>query len=758
MLNGMSFAAFLLTATCGSAVGLVSIYHVDPVQATWSGWTHCGDTLSEVITCNFDELDSTAGGYVELFVGFQGAGGTYDLAVTDYVSGRTVASQTGVLPGRDHAWLRFGSITMEPGRAFTKGKQYELRFACSGSDSIQHYHQGGNPYRHGYMRVGSVNHTDSDLCMRVYGRMNPISANLFGATGIIAWWARDTWPSRAAEAGVGWATRFFYWNKVEPKADSWTWSETDVDTRCICESVPSVVGVIMQCPPWASSRPRTDTWEHSSTFAAPRNLWAPVEDDTNYFARYLRQLMYHVDGLGKRPSDHIHTWEIWNEPNEGCTLYISENKYRGHTGFWRQPDPQFYPNDGGLDDMSALYMKMASVAAQTIRACTLDGPADHSKDRILIGSLGRVGFEELESLRLYKGSEWLEGCYKATQDSNYGIFWDGVSVHPYHFGQFSPDSLEEHSRILRDIMRQHGDYGELWSTEFGWPRDAGDPTESQQRAARVVDETFVTTEGSKALAQGGLDYMCWWVFSETRPDFGGEPLVDSAMNRYPSFYGYRQMTHTLTGKRLNGRVTTEDTATETLARMYEIEDPTTSKRTWVCWKDGDTKQSIDVRLPVRTSSLAAESLAYSKTPPAFSPKVADDGWLSVALNARPVFISEKAPPMRPDLRVDSVRVVPTSPVTIRAWVTNHGTGATPGRSRTRVPYPTWAVLSANGDSLTQQVRTTSIAANQQAEFTFDLGQIQWPDAALITVTVNPSQTYVELGTDDNTGYALVVEP
>jgi hypothetical protein len=228
-------------------------------------------------------------------------------------------------------------------------------------------------------------------------------------------------------------------------------------------------------------------------YAAPRNLWAPAEDDTNYFVRYLRALMYHTDSSG-RPSDDIHTWEIWNEPNEGCTLYVSGDTYRGYIGFWRQPDSQFYPNDGGLDDMSALYMKLASVAAQTIRSCTLNG-ADHRNDRILIGSLGQVDYQGPDWLRLCKGREWLEACYQAAQDSNYGIFWRGVSVHPYHYGSFSPDTLEEHTRILRDIMRQHGDHGELWSTEFGWPRDAGNPTESQQRAARVITETFVTTEG-----------------------------------------------------------------------------------------------------------------------------------------------------------------------------------------------------------------------------------------------------------------------
>jgi hypothetical protein len=746
--------AALLLAIAGVAFPLVVGCHVDPIQASWSGWTVHGtptDRISEVITCNFDSL-----AYVELFTGFRGAGANYHLDIYEYPDGPRVAYRHDIVPGRDHTWLRFDRIRLETGRSsLTKGKQYEFRFTRGGSDGIQYYYQGGNPHPYGHMRVGSADQTDRDLCVRVYGRMNEVSSSLFGATGIMAWWARDTWPSRAGEAGVGWATRFFYWNEVEPSPDSWTWSEIDADTRSVCESVPSVVGVIMQCPSWASSRPRPDTWAYSSTFAAPRGLWSPVEADTNYFVRYLRELMYHTDGLG-RPSDNIHTWEIWNEPNEGCTLYVSGNTYRGYSGFWRQPDSQFYPNDDGLDDMSALYMKLASVAAQTIRGCTLYG-ADHRNDRILIGSLGRVDFEKLESLRLYKGREWLEGCYQAAQDSNYGVFWDGVSVHPYHYGHFSADTLEKHSRMLREVMRQHDDYSGLWGTEFGWSRDAGNPTESQQRAARVIAETFVTTEGSKALAQGGLDHMCWWVFSETGPAFGGEPLVDSAMNRYPAFYAYKQMTHTLTGKRCNGRVMTGDNATDTLVRMYEFEDTATLKRTWVCWKDDKAEHSGVAKLPVRTNRLAAESLAYTGTPPAFSPTVASDGWLSMSLNPRPLFISEAGSPLRPDLRVDSVQFARGSRV-VRAWVTNHGTRATPVRSGSRSPYPTWAVLRANGDSLAQQVRTATIAANQQAEFTFDLGQTRLPDTVLFSVTVNPSQSYVELGTDDNTGYTPAIKP
>jgi hypothetical protein len=95
---------------------------------------------------------------------------------------------------------------------------------------------------------------------------------------------------------------------------------------------------------------------------------------------------------------------------------------------------------------------------------------------------------------------------------------------------------------------------------------------------------------------------------------------------------------------------------------------------------------------------------------------------------------------------------------VRAWVTNHGSRATPHHSPGIQPYPTWAVLYANGDSLAQQVRTDSIAVDRQATFTFTLGPAQLPYTVLFSVRVNPNEGYVELGTDDNSGYRLKTQP
>jgi hypothetical protein len=63
----MKQTAILLVAAASIAVALVQAYSVAPKTAAMSGWTGRGDTVSEVVTCNFDSLV-----YVELFAGDKG--------------------------------------------------------------------------------------------------------------------------------------------------------------------------------------------------------------------------------------------------------------------------------------------------------------------------------------------------------------------------------------------------------------------------------------------------------------------------------------------------------------------------------------------------------------------------------------------------------------------------------------------------------------------------------------------------------------
>jgi hypothetical protein len=95
-------SAVLLLLLVGVASAYVVGYHIEPVQADWSGWIGYqapNNKVSEFVTCNFDSLS-----YVELFAGAKRSGGQYRVGV--WLDGHEVMWSYGdtVL---DHGWIRF---------------------------------------------------------------------------------------------------------------------------------------------------------------------------------------------------------------------------------------------------------------------------------------------------------------------------------------------------------------------------------------------------------------------------------------------------------------------------------------------------------------------------------------------------------------------------------------------------------------------------------------------------------------------------
>ena len=84
-----------IVLSCVASWALLSAYHVEPRTAGQSGWTSKvspNHTVSQVVTMNFDELDSDAGGcYVELFSEDSCTGKGYGLVVSTYRGGTAIA-------------------------------------------------------------------------------------------------------------------------------------------------------------------------------------------------------------------------------------------------------------------------------------------------------------------------------------------------------------------------------------------------------------------------------------------------------------------------------------------------------------------------------------------------------------------------------------------------------------------------------------------------------------------------------------------
>jgi hypothetical protein len=130
--------AVLLLLIAGAAYSLVVGFHVEPVSASQSGWTHRqypNTYVSQVITINFDELDSASGSYCELFAGAKGGGGDYHLSVLTYPGGSPIAPDAHADGNVDHEWVRF-KIGVSYPESIIRGKKLKFRFTRSWFDSM----------------------------------------------------------------------------------------------------------------------------------------------------------------------------------------------------------------------------------------------------------------------------------------------------------------------------------------------------------------------------------------------------------------------------------------------------------------------------------------------------------------------------------------------------------------------------------------------------------------------------------------------
>jgi hypothetical protein len=443
--------AVLLLVAVAVSHGLVRAYSVEPASAQLSDWT---DTLSQTLTINFDEPITAS-----LFCGSRGDTGRYSIGIYSYPGGVTeLAYNHGTQPPNDHSWLNC-SLTVDFPDSFVKGRQVEVRWTRGGADSLEYYWSDGDPYKYGFM-VTNQPHAGQDLAMRCLGRLNPVDSAYWSVDAFaFPWgepqWYRDTWAVRAQEANLKAVRLSIEWKEFEKDPDSFDFGMLDDALQCIVNSAHcQVLGCLVSCPPWASTRTVIDSFSNPDTFvtphAPPQNLFEPVSSDYNYYARYLRALLPHCDS--------VHTWEVSNEQNDSGPHCSDPRPGHYVEGWFHRPDRSFYPGvDTGLLGLCQLYMRLAAVTESVIRHDTFAG---HESDRILLG--GVFGATD-NGPHLTPGWKWLDLCYEIAGNN---VFWDGVAVHPYqsHNG-LDPVLFEREAETLRAVMRQHGHAGaELWNT------------------------------------------------------------------------------------------------------------------------------------------------------------------------------------------------------------------------------------------------------------------------------------------------------
>jgi hypothetical protein len=753
-------AVVVVMLTIVSSIGLAftRAYFVEP-RELHEGWTAHGPTayVGQTFIANVDSIS-----YIEWFVGEPSRAGHYRFEVRDAATSELVARGDTLVPDHGWRWVRcdhfpYGSLK------FTKGREYILRVRqFENDDSVNFVYRTDNPYTFGHISVSGgelIPETNNDLVARIIGRMDKIDSTYWGVCPSFPNFESNTsdtlpnrWVDRCTTAGIAAARVNINWENVQPNETAWWfgWLHKHLEfigKKAGCE----IVGLLQTTAPWASSRIDTfgrwvdSAWVIDSIMpcvnAPPRNLFADVNSDTNYWARYIDSLVKHTDCVSDSLGyEGIHTWEIWNEPNDTAAP---------GPGFFRHPSPEFYTTvSRTAHGLCSLYMRMAEVAYSVIRS-----REGHGDDRILIGSL-EGATTPFPLPHLVPGWAWLDTCYQVADDST---LWDAVSMHPYQPQSrvLDADEFEVSAETIRAIMRKHGHGdGELWNSEIGWDTVCGEDLDADALCA-----VFVTGKASGTRPRGGYDRSFWFGFREiyTAPRLGGHrPLLDSAMTTpYMLFYACEQMTHALTGKRLNGRVLIGDSAEDALARMYEFEDPASLKKSWVCWSTIEGHGGVVVRVPARSDTAASTILDYGDNPQPSYDQAAATGWLWSGITTRPVFITEPDGEslMRPDLVVDSFSVGPQTPQVGKemgfiAYVRNADTvRATPDTVWYKFLCDTMLVDSFWGRRIDPGATDTIVMIGAVVPM--------WMRGVrLFQLQANPGQKFVErTSLDDNGGYS-----
>jgi len=183
-----------------------------------------------------------------------------------------------------------------------------------------------------------------------------------------------------------------------------------------------VLATVMASPCWASADPAkmcTPGFVHYDQRYPPK--------EANTYADFLADLVKHY-------KDHIHYWEVWNEPNLPLV--------------WHQLD-------------AGTYAALLRAAYPAIKAA--------DPEAVVLGGALAPWYGSADEVNMLA---YLHGIYDAGAEN----FFDALSIHPYTDGHapswYNPRwPLHSYSRVvptIRKIMREHGDHRPIWITEIGW--------------------------------------------------------------------------------------------------------------------------------------------------------------------------------------------------------------------------------------------------------------------------------------------------
>lgn len=256
----------------------------------------------------------------------------------------------------------------------------------------------------------------------------------------------DRTLDETAELNATWVREDLQWSAVQAaSAETSKWDSFDRVVAAARERDLNVLPVLAYTPAWARAKGCTTDK-------------CPPEDHAD-FARFAGAAAKRYSSLG------VHTWEIWNRPNEPA--------------FWTDPDPKKY-------------------AALVVAASTAIRKAD-PKATIILGGLSRsTSSGTIDVISFLDRVCDAGGCHAV----------DGIGYHPEAAptGEKSSvgngwDLMTRNGSSIRSLLDDH-DLNDLkiWVTSFGLPLKQATPTSEATQAQQVESALREAAENSEIAA------------------------------------------------------------------------------------------------------------------------------------------------------------------------------------------------------------------------------------------------------------------
>jgi hypothetical protein len=787
-----------IAVTAMVALGWLRSYEVTPSQAGWSGWAPSNGYVGETFIANFDSLTE-----VSLFTGILGSGANYRLDVYDAETNARVAYQYDVAPVGDHTWLRFTSIT--PDGKFVRGRSYIGKFTRP-NDSINWYKDINNRYHYGSMVRGGTGlqppEYNDDLCARIYGKARV--GDEFSVQSVVAWSngqgsPRDTagWADLVeSEVALGVKS-----DKLGYNFDHWYNTGSGVYKTDIMDSL---VGLFASAGIRTPVHVGPGTWARSGwdESSIARGLFEGVLNssgqinDSNLLARFIYDFAHRYGPHGDFWQSHQGLpIDLYETPAEPTTHYALGRGYSD--GYWQLSNLTYAPyretlqnhiqlhNDspdsvylGRKSSFMHVYARYVIVqdSALKLAAQSLFVPEESlPRNAAYCVTMAPWNSGQDSSLEehFYPG-EWLDGYRR------YGVgpFFDVASYHPY--GR----KVADQEALLRDTFRYYFRSGgwfsprPFWISEvgyFGEPNGEDDPTWPVK-----LLESYATIQHANAIPGYPVEQLTWFAYTQRYLGDDYDSTYDSTAQRWvyrrtaagitdlefqprTAGHAYKQWSELCRGASFEGRTPTsglDNNPDETLwVHAYQYRD-SLGKRFWLAWEDlGWPYQARTFTAPARADTESGCGVDTGGSFNVWVGPAAPSGWFAKEFDTFPVIVFEGQNFSRPDIVVDSVRMVPPTLgigllATAHVYFHNAGSDTTPDWPAGH--HYTYVILRHNGDSVAQALYDSQLPPGGTGSVSISVSSVpaSWHGTGLFDATANYGQEYVELnGMDDNDGYS-----